>query len=234
MYQDRPVILMVEDEDAVLQINARMMRRRGYEVRTAGTCREARELLVSDLPDLLILDIMLPDGSGFELCDQFRRVCNHPVIFLTGKSETGDKVEGLGRGGDYYLTKPYDMDELLAVADRLMQRHLQTSERQEQLTVIRRGALTLDIPRARAAVDGKDAALTAKEFALLLLLVQNEEHELSPQTLYETVWGTRAENDTRTVRFHIANLRRKLQAEEARDFDIVSSYGKGYLFTTFR
>ena len=234
MVQDRPVILMVEDEDAVLQINARMMRRRGYEVRTAGTCREARALWGSDLPDLLILDIMLPDGSGFELCDQFRQISDHPVIFLTGKNETGDKVEGLVRGGDYYLTKPYDMDELLAVAERLMQRHLQTLERQEHLTVIRRGALTLDIPRARATVDGKDASLTAKEFALLLFLIQNEEHELSPQRLYETVWGAKAEDDTRTVRFHIANLRRKLHADDARDFDIVSSYGKGYLFTTFR
>ncbi len=234
MEQDRPVVLMVEDEDAVLQINARMMRRRGYDVRTAGTCREAIELLDSSLPDLLILDVMLPDGNGFELCDRFRRVSDHPVIFLTGKNETGDKVEGFGRGGDYYLTKPYDMDELLAVAARLIQRQLQTAEGRERLTVIRRGALVLDIPRARATVEGRNAALTAKEFALLLFLVQNEEHEVSPRRLYEAVWGARAENDTRTVRFHIANLRKKLHADDARDFDIVSSYGKGYLFTTFR
>ena len=234
MEQYRPVILMVEDEEAVLQINARMMRRRGYDVRTVGTCREAQALWDAVSPDLLILDIMLPDGSGIDLCEQFRRTSDHPVIFLTGKNETGDKVEGLGRGGDYYLTKPYDMDELLAVADRLIQRHLQMVERREELTVIRRGSLVLDIPRAKATVDGADAFLTAKEFALLLFLIQNEEHEVSPQTLYEAVWGARAENDTRTIRFHIANLRRKLQADDARDFDIISSYGKGYLFTTFR
>lgn len=105
-------------------------------------------------PDLLILDIMLPDGSGYDICERFRSTSDHPVIFLTGKGETCDKVEGLGHGGDYYLTKPYDPDELLAVADMLIKRHLQTKKKREQLTRIVKGSLVLDIPKFKATVNG--------------------------------------------------------------------------------
>ena len=171
---------MVEDETDVLRINARMLTHRGYTVYTAENCRQAYEKLTEPTPDLLILDIMLPDGSGYDICERFRSTSDHPVIFLTGKGETCDKVEGLGHGGDYYLTKPYDPDELLAVADRLIKRHLQTKQKHEQLTTIVKGALALDIPRTRATVNGVDAGLTVKEFALLLLLVQSEDKDVSP------------------------------------------------------
>ena len=232
MKEEKPIILVVEDETDVLRINARMLTRRGYTVYTAENCRQAYERMEAPTPDLLILDIMLPDGSGYDICERFRSTSDHPVIFLTGKGETCDKVEGLGHGGDYYLTKPYDPDELLAVADRLIKRHLQTKQKHEQLTTIVKGALALDIPRTRATVNGADAGLTVKEFALLLLLVQSEDKEVSPQELYEKVWGVPSGDDIRTVRFHIRNLRRKIHADDAKNYDIVSVYGKGYMFTT--
>ena len=232
MKEEKPIILVVEDETDVLRINARMLTRRGYTVYTAENCRQAYERMEAPTPDLLILDIMLPDGSGYDICERFRSTSDHPVIFLTGKGETCDKVEGLGHGGDYYLTKPYDPDELLAVADRLIKRHLQTKQKHEQLTTIVKGALALDIPRTRATVNGVDAGLNVKEFALLLLLVQSEDKEVSPQELYEKVWGVPSGDDIRTVRFHIKNLRRKIHADDAKDYDIVSVYGKGYMFTT--
>ena len=231
---DRPTILIVEDEKAVLMVNARMFARRGYDVRTAQSCAAAYAELNTLTPDLLILDIMLPDGSGYDICAAFRAGCDHPVIFLTGKGEVSDKVRGLGQGGDYYLTKPYNPDELLAVTDRLLKRHLQTVQKHGQLARIVRGSLTLDPANGRALVGGEDAGLTAKEFALLLLLVRNEDRAVSPHELYETVWGMSAADDTRTVRFHIANLRKKLNAEHSHDYDIVSVYGKGYMFTTVR
>lgn len=232
MNKEKTIILVVEDETDVLRINARMLTRRGYTVYTAENCRQAYEKLTEPTPDLLILDIMLPDGSGYDICERFRSTSDHPVIFLTGKGETCDKVEGLGHGGDYYLTKPYDPDELLAVADRLIKRHLQTKQKHEQLTTIVKGSLTLDIPLSRAAVNGADAGLTVKEFSLLLLLVQSEDKEVSPHELYEKVWGTPSGDDIRTIRFHIKNLRRKIHADDAKDYDIVSVYGKGYMFTT--
>ncbi len=232
MEQKKSAILVVEDEAEVLRINARMLARRGYTVYTAENCRQAYEQLERMTPDLLILDIMLPDGSGYEICEWFRSRSDHPVIFLSGKGETRDRIEGLGHGGDYYLTKPYDPDELLAVADRLVKRHLQTMQKHRQLTVIAKGSLVLDISKSRATVNGQDAGLTAKEFALLLLLVQHEEREVSPYELYEKVWGTPPGEDIRAVRFHIKNLRRKLNVDSAEDYDIVSIYGKGYMFTT--
>ena len=210
MKEEKPIILVVEDETDVLRINARMLTRRGYTVYTAKNCRQAYERMEAPTPDLLILDIMLPDG------ERFRSTSDHPVIFLTGKGETCDKVEGLGHGGDYYLTKPYDPDELLAVADMLIKRHLQTKKKR------------LDIPKFKATVNGADAELTAKEFALLLLLVQSEDKEVPPHELYEKVWGTPSGEDIRTIRFHIKNLRRKIHADDANDYDIVSVYGKGY------
>ncbi len=230
----KPCILMVEDEKDVLRINARIMERRGYQVLTAATCAEAYAILASRTPDLLILDIMLPDGSGFDICDHFRAGSDHPVIFLTGKNEVTDKIDGLGKGGDYYLTKPYDLDELLAVTDRLLQRHLQAQQKQKALTVITKGSLILDLQKARATVDGTDAGLTSKEFALLLALVQKEDREISPAELYEQVWGVPSVDDVRTIRTHIKNLRKKIGADDAKDYDIVSAYGKGYTFTTIR
>ena len=232
MKEEKPIILVVEDETDVLRINARMLTRRGYTVYTAENCRQAYERMENPTPDLLILDIMLPDGSGYDICERFRSTSDHPVIFLTGKGETCDKIEGLGHGGDYYLTKPYDPDELLAVADRLIKRHLQTKRKHERLTTIVKGSLTLDIPLSRTAVNGADAGLTVKEFSLLLLLVQSEDKVVSPHELYEKVWGTPSGDDIRTIRFHIRNLRRKIHADDAKDYDIVSVYGKGYMFTT--
>lgn len=232
MKEYKPVILVVEDEEEVLRINARILTRHGYSVHTASNCSQAYELIDSVNFDLLILDIMLPDGEGYDICGHFRSISDHPVIFLTGKGETYDKIEGLERGGDYYLTKPYDPDELLAVADRLMERHLKTREKYEQLTTIVRDELVLDIIGAKATINGVDVGLTTKEFALLLILIQNEDNEVSPHRLYEKVWGVPSGDDTRTVRFHIRNLRKKIDADGVGNYDIVSVYGKGYMFTT--
>ena len=122
MNEKKSLILMVEDEEQVLNTNCRMLRRRGYDVRTAQTAAEACHQLEEQLPDLLILDIMLPDGNGLDICRRFREKTMNPVLFLTGKSDIRDRVEGLQQGGDYYLTKPYNFDEFLAVIQMLLER----------------------------------------------------------------------------------------------------------------
>lgn len=122
MNEKKSLILIVEDEEQVLNTNCRMLRRRGYDVRTAQTAAEACHQLEEQLPDLLILDIMLPDGNGLDICRRFREKTMNPVLFLTGKSDIRDRVEGLQQGGDYYLTKPYNFDEFLAVIQMLLER----------------------------------------------------------------------------------------------------------------
>ncbi len=220
----QPTILIVEDEPEVLQINVRMMKRRGYCVMAADTAKAAYRCLEETTPDLLILDIMLPDGSGYEICQKFRLKSDNPVIFLTGKSEVRDKVEGLQRGGDYYITKPYTFDELVAAAERLLARHTHAQR-------IAKGSLSLDLSQSKAFVGTMDAGLTAKEFAILLLLVKHEDKIISPKKLYEEIWGAPSADDTRTIRFHMVNLKKKIGVQNE-DYDIISVYGKGYYFTT--
>lgn len=182
---EKATVLIVEDEKDVLQINARLLRRRGHTVLTASCVKDCLDALSKTTPDMLILDIMLPDGSGYDICSAFRQKSDNPVMFLSGKDEVKDKVEGLERGGDYYLTKPYSFDELIAVAERLLSRHL----KQEERVRLTKGNLTLDLSENKAYVRGKDVCLTAKEFLLLLTLVRNENKIFSPAELYETVWG---------------------------------------------
>ena len=231
MNENKPRILMVEDEEQVMNANCRMLRRRGYDVRTAQTAAEAYQQIEDELPDLLILDIMLPDGNGLDICRRFREKSLRPVLFLTGKSDVRDKVEGLSQGGDYYLTKPYNFDEFLAVIQMLLERQKRLEENFQASRQITIGSLRLDLSDGHAYLNNVDAGLTRTEFSLLLLLAENQEKIFSPKELYEAVWGSSAGTDTSTIRRHIFNLRTKIGAEDTDEYDIVSVYGKGYLFT---
>jgi two-component system response regulator ResD len=209
-----------------------MLSRKGYEVLLAFTAAEARERVHESKPDLFILDVMLPDGDGFSLCVEFRKDSDAPVLFLTGKKDPEDKVTGFERGGDYYLTKPYIREEFLAVVGSLLRRAEQMRKKIAETTELTRGTLTLFIPQGKALVDGRDAELTPKEFAVLLMLVQNEDKELTGETIYERVWGQSANNDKNAIRMHISRLKKKLGEESTDKFSIVAEYGVGYTFTT--
>jgi DNA-binding response OmpR family regulator len=228
----KPVILMVEDDEDVLFANRQLLKRRGYEVLAAGNAAGARAIFAAQTPDLVILDIMLPDGNGYDLCAEFRQASDNPVLFLSGRQDAQDKVQGMSLGGDYYLTKPYNAEELTAVVGRLLQRERQTREKHAKLTTLTRGPLTLEIPKSRALHSGVDAGLTQKEFAILLILVQNEGIEISVDRLYEEVWGTSARGDIRTVRNHVYNIRAKLGADSTDAFAIDTAHNKGYCFTS--
>ena len=160
MNEKKSLILMVEDEEQVLNTNCRMLRRRGYDVRIAQTAAEACHQLEEYLPDLLILDIMLPDGNGLDICRRFREKTMNPVLFLTGKSDIRDRVEGLQQGGDYYLTKPYNFDEFLAVIQMLLERQKRMEEKikekfqsSRQITI---GSLRLDLSDGHAYLNNAD------------------------------------------------------------------------------
>ena len=178
---------------------------------------------------------MLPDGNGLDICRRFREKTMRPVLFLTGKSDIRDRVEGLQQGGDYYLTKPYNFDEFLAVIQMLLERQKRMEKKikekfqsSRQITI---GSLRLDLSDGHAYLNNADTGLTRTEFSLLRLLAENQEKIFSAKELYEAVWGSCAGTDTSTVRRHIFNLRTKIGAEDTDEYDIVSVYGKGYLFT---
>jgi len=228
----KPLIMIVEDDKETLQLNARMLQRRGYNILAAHNAEKARELAGEKNPELYILDIILPDGDGLSLCKELRQESDAPIIFLTGQKSTGDRIAGLSGGGDYYLTKPYSFDELIAVVERLLERTRHARKKVEEASAITRGTLTLQIPERVALISGRDVGLTPKEFAVLLLLVQNEDAELPSGRIYEHIWHTPMNNNSGALRVQIARLKKKLDEENTDDFSILYIQGRGYMFTT--
>ena len=233
MNNSKSPILIVEDDEDMAQLNARLLKRQGYNALVAHTAAEARLLLNRSMPDLIVLDIELPDGDGFSLCKEFQQVTDAPVLFLTGKAETKDKVTGLTAGGDYYLTKPYDRDEFLAVVQRLLSRAEQTKKKLAETSVITRGPLTLKILESKAYVNGRDAELTQKEFAVLLMLMRNEGKELTSEAIYKSIWGADLNLDTGIIRVNISRLKKKLDEENTDSFSILHEHGKGYILSIY-
>ena len=229
----KPIILMVEDDKELARLNARLLKRQDYDVFVACTAVEARALVCDISPDMFILDVGLPDGNGFELCEEFRRDFDAPLLFLTGKSGAEDKISGLDSGGDYYLTKPYDKDELLAIVRSLLRRAKQTQDKITEATVVVKGSLTLRLAERKAFVDDNDSKLSSKEFSILLLLIQNEGKELTYDFLYEEVWGMAMNGDSSALRQLISRLKRKLDEDSAADFSILNEHGKGYTFLSY-
>lgn len=226
------VILTVEDDVDLSQLNARLLRRQGYEVHIAHNVAEAHALADERKFDLLILDIQLPDGDGLSLCKDLQAVSDAPVLFLTGLTETEDRIAGLQSGGDYYLTKPYEKNEFLAVVQSLLRRAVQTRDRITWASSVTRGSLTLKLSERKALVNGRDAQLTSKEFTILAMLVQNEGKELKYEELYEAVWGVSMNENPTALRKQISRIKKKLDEENAIDFAIFNEHGIGYTFSS--
>ena len=217
----RKRILLVEDNEQIMQGNERMLTRRGYEVVTALTLAQARSALEARTPDLFVLDIMLPDGSGLDFMAELRQYSQTPVLLLTGLTATEDIVRGLTAGGDDYLPKPYDFGVLLARVEALLRRAQQVPER------IHKGRLCLDVTADVATLDGADLLLSQKEFVLLLIFVQNEERFISAEYLYEKVWKQPMAGNSNTLKTTLNRLREKIKSCGYR---IEWSRGEGYCF----
>ena len=214
-------ILLVEDNEQIMLGNERMLKRRGYEVIPALTLAEARIAICAQMPDLFVLDIMLPDGNGLDFMAELRKVSRTPVLLLTGLTTPEDIVRGLTAGGDDYLAKPYDFGVLLARVEALLRRAQQVPER------IQKGRLILDVTADVATLDGTDLMLSQKEFSLLLIFVQNEERYISAEYLYEKVWKQAMAGNSNTLKTTINRLREKIKSSGYR---IAWSRGEGYCF----
>lgn len=217
-------ILLVEDDEHIMNINRNKLTKVGYRVLEAETLWEATELMETEKPDLIVLDVMLPDGNGVNWCVEIRGGGNEPpILFLSAKNETPDILDGFKAGGDDYLTKPYDLNILLARMKVLLERASRVPK------TVKKGELTLDIASQRAYLNGRDMILSPKEFALLLMLTQNEGVTLGAEDIYARVWGQPMVGDNRTLKKCIYSLRDKL-AEGGCNYMVNSVYGKGYRF----
>ena len=228
--QSAPTILIVEDDEDLALLNARLLRRNGFNVLVAHSMADARVIIKNNEIDLFMLDVMLPDGCGFELCAELRERSTARILMLTGKTDSMDKCAGLGAGADYYLTKPFDVSELLAVIQSLLNKAYVRLK--EPISAdITKGSLTLKANERRAYVRGRDVGLSSSEFSMLFLLVQNEEKVLTYGFLFETVFGAAMGSDSGALRKQISRIKQKL-GESNEDFSIFNEYGKGYVFSS--
>lgn len=242
-----PKILVVDDERPIVEAISYNLKREGYQISTAGDAEECLNLARNDPPDLVILDIMLPSGSGLEVCRQLRLEHGSiPVLFLTARAEESDRIRGFDVGADDYVVKPFSMKELIARVRAILRRRtmlLTASAAQDSAdgdieTPARpaESTLTIDnlvIDRARREVrrSGAKVELSRKEFDLLAMLAANRGKVFDRQTLLSRVWGEDAYVDDRTVDVHIRWLREKIEQDPARPEKLLTVRGIGYRFS---
>jgi DNA-binding response OmpR family regulator len=222
-------ILIVEDDRNLLESLAYNLRNDGYEVVTAADGADALDTARREKPNLVILDLMLPKMSGFEVCRVLRKETTVPILMLTAKVEETDKIVGLEIGADDYMTKPFSLRELLARVRAMLRRSRMVQARpgieDEPLKI---GNLEVDTARHRALKGPTELALTPKEFDLLVFLARNKGFVFSRDKLLEKVWGYDFAGDTRTVDVHIRWLREKIEDNPKEPRILLTIRGAGY------
>lgn len=218
---DNKTILCIEDNPSVQMVNKLLLESSGFNVKMASTIAEAWIAVKQAMPDLIILDIRLPDGSGLDFLRELRKQYSVPVIALTNNKEEQDIVEGLASGCDDYIPKPYSLAILGARIEALLRRLEKVPD------IIAKGNLTVKVTSDEAFVGGVNLGLSHKEFQLLFIFVQNEDKCLSAEYLYASVWGQQLLGSRGAIKNAIHKLRKKL---ENSGYTIFADYGKGYYF----
>lgn len=221
-------ILVVDDEALLVKGIRFNLQNEGYEVLTGSDGLEALQLAQEHNPDLIILDVMMPNMDGLTACARIREFSDVPIILLTAKAEDMDKLLGFEHGADDYLTKPFNILELKARIRALLRR----SKRAESTTsdILTIGAITLDLHARNAYRSGQLADLTAKEFDMIELLMRNPNRVYSREALLDTLWTYEYRSEVRTVDVHIRRLREKLEENPAEPQYILTKWGVGYYF----
>jgi DNA-binding response OmpR family regulator len=220
-------VLVVDDESIVREVVVRYLRREGYRTLEAADGKRARELLETDPPSLVVLDLMLPDVDGLELCRWIRERSELPVIMLTARGEEADRIVGLELGADDYVTKPFSPRELAARVRTVLRRADPTVPKLQPLAF---DGLSIDPATHDVRRDGQLVALTAKEFDLLCFLAGHPRQVFSRDQLMERIWGYEPAFDTGTVTVHIRRLREKIERDPSRPRYLETVWGVGYRF----
>ena len=221
-----PRILLVDDEVAIQRAVAPLLRSRGYEVEVVGTGREAVDAVVDRSPDLIVLDLGLPDLEGTEVCRRIRKVSKAPIVILSARGSEADKVAALDIGADDYVTKPFGSEELLARI-RVALRRLEDSEGRE-VERIAVADLVIDYNRRRVLRGDEEIRLTPKEFELLALLAHNVDRVLTHRTILKTIWGANAVEQPEHLWVLMAQLRKKIEPDPGNPRYLLSEPFVGY------
>lgn len=223
-------LLLVDDEPSILELLELVLRKEGFDqILTACTGEEGIQLAREGNPDLVLLDVMLPDLKGFEVCRRLREFTTVPVLFLTARSNDLDKLMGLGIGGDDYITKPFNPLEVAArVKAQLRRQKLAGVPVQEKQPVHDWGRFFVDEGAGQLRVAGKEIPCPAREFQLLTFLCRHPNRIFSKAQLYEQVWGEESLGDDNTVMVHVRRLREKIEPDPAKPRYLVTVRGLGY------
>jgi two-component system KDP operon response regulator KdpE len=220
-------VLVVDDEPQILRALAINLRARGYDVRTAGSGSDALSIAAADGPELVVLDLGLPDMDGTEVIAGLRGWSSVPILVLSGRSDGIDKVEALDAGADDYLTKPFGMDELLARIRAMMRR---SGRGEDEAPVVQLGENTIDLVAHKVLRNGAEVRLTPTEWHLLEVLARHPGRLLSQRRLLAEVWGPGYERAQGNLRLYMGQLRRKLESDPARPRHLLNEPGMGYRF----
>ena len=224
-------ILIVDDEPNIVDILKSNLEREGYTTVTAGDGLTAVELGISTKPDLILLDCMLPNMDGFDVCKTLRGQTTVPIIMLTAKSEEIDKVLGLELGADDYITKPFSVREVLArIKAQLRRMNLVEADPQDEGKVLSFGEMQIDLDAYQVRLAGKVLDLTLREFELVRFLAQNAGQVFSREVLLAKVWGYEYYGDVRTVDVTVRRTREKLEPDQTNYRYILTKRGVGYYF----
>ena len=217
-------VLVCDDERQILRALRVLLREAGFEVSTAETAQEALDAVSVRPPDAAILDLILPDGNGVDICRSIREWSEMPIIVLSAVGDESEKVRALEAGADDYVTKPFGPDELIARLRAALRRTgAPTVE-----PVLRADDLELDLAAHRVTAAGEEVHLTPIEFDLLRALMRNRGRLMTHRMLLREVWGPAYEDDTQTLRVHVANLRRKIEPQPSSPRHIITDPGIGY------
>ena len=223
-------ILVVDDEALLVKGIRFNLQNEGYEVITGSNGLEAIKQVKEQQPDLVVLDVMMPEMDGLTACSKIREFSNIPIIMLTAKTDDMDKLIGFDHGVDDYLTKPFNILELKARIRALLRRSRAAVPQEQPSNTLTIGSITLDLDARNAYRSGVLADLTAKEFDVIEFLMRNPNRVYSREALLDTIWAYEYRSDIRTVDVHIRRLREKLEENSAEPQYIMTKWGVGYYF----
>ena len=223
-------ILVVDDEALLVKGIRFNLQNEGYDVITGSNGVEAVRLVQEQQPDLVVLDVMMPEMDGLTACSKIREFSDIPIIMLTAKTDDMDKLLGFDHGVDDYLTKPFNILELKARIRAVLRRSRAAAPQEQPSNTLTIGSITLDLDARNAYRSGQLADLTAKEFDVIEFLMRNPNRVYSREALLDTIWSYEYRSDIRTVDVHIRRLREKLEENSAEPKYIMTKWGVGYYF----
>lgn len=227
----REKILLIDDEIEINELIKSYLIKERFRVFISDNGKDALNVVALEKPDLIILDIMLPDIDGLELCLEIRKTCNAPIIFLSCKSEEIDKILALSVGGDDYITKPFLPGELVARIRAHIRRNRLLMRSKKQPHVIHYPGLEVNLDSHEVWVDNNQISLSSKEFEILSVLIKNPKRIYSTDQLFEMVWKMDSlDGDSRTIMVYISNLRKKIEKDPSTPEYIINIRGVGYKF----